>query len=242
MPRRVKTKPIFAPSTASRMSIGSVIVMPTPTAGPVDRRDHRLRAVEDPQRDLAAAVARHVPVAIGGLALAPVERLAALRRGRRRRRTPRPSPVTTTARTSSSASARSNAAISSRRIVSVNAFSRSGRFSVIVRTPSAACARISSKSVMSTHAIGACTLDGREGVSCRANRRPHPAKRRRPRRPSRRRRSALSAPCSRCRRAALRSAIRAARQAPHATAGGRGGGGPSPCPPAATSPARPPAA
>ncbi len=35
MPRRVKTNPILAPSTASRMSIGSVIVMPTPTAGPL---------------------------------------------------------------------------------------------------------------------------------------------------------------------------------------------------------------
>ena len=35
MPRRAKTKPIFASSAASRMSIGSVIVMPTPTAGPL---------------------------------------------------------------------------------------------------------------------------------------------------------------------------------------------------------------
>jgi hypothetical protein len=35
MPRRVKTKPIFAPSATRRMSIGSVIVMPTPTAGPL---------------------------------------------------------------------------------------------------------------------------------------------------------------------------------------------------------------
>ena len=31
----MKTKPIFAPSAAMRMSIGSVIVMPTPTAGPL---------------------------------------------------------------------------------------------------------------------------------------------------------------------------------------------------------------
>ena len=35
MPRRAKTKPIFAPSAAMRTSIGSVIVMPTPTAGPL---------------------------------------------------------------------------------------------------------------------------------------------------------------------------------------------------------------
>ncbi len=35
MPRRANTKPIFAFSDASRMSIGSVIVTPTPTAGPL---------------------------------------------------------------------------------------------------------------------------------------------------------------------------------------------------------------
>ena len=35
MPRRANTKPIFAFSLASRMSIGRVIVMPTPTAGPL---------------------------------------------------------------------------------------------------------------------------------------------------------------------------------------------------------------
>ena len=35
MPRRLKTKPIFAPSTARRTSMGSVIVIPTPTAGPL---------------------------------------------------------------------------------------------------------------------------------------------------------------------------------------------------------------
>ena len=35
MPRRVKTKPMRASSEASRTSIGSVIVAPTPTAGPL---------------------------------------------------------------------------------------------------------------------------------------------------------------------------------------------------------------
>ena len=35
MPRRANTNPIFAPSATRRMSIGSVIVMPTPTAGPL---------------------------------------------------------------------------------------------------------------------------------------------------------------------------------------------------------------
>ena len=35
IPRRANTKPIFAFSDASRMSIGNVIVTPTPTAGPL---------------------------------------------------------------------------------------------------------------------------------------------------------------------------------------------------------------
>ena len=35
MPRRAKTKPNLAVSAARRMSIGSVIVTPTPTAGPL---------------------------------------------------------------------------------------------------------------------------------------------------------------------------------------------------------------
>src|SRR5919199_1930693 len=47
---------------------------------------------------------------------------------------PRPAPVTTTARTSSSR-ASLNAAWSARCIAALKAFSTSGRFSVIVRTP-----------------------------------------------------------------------------------------------------------
>ena len=35
MPRRAKTNPILASSAASRMSIGRVMVMPMPTAGPL---------------------------------------------------------------------------------------------------------------------------------------------------------------------------------------------------------------
>jgi hypothetical protein len=35
MPRRANTKPMRAPSAARRMSIGRVIVTPTPTAGPL---------------------------------------------------------------------------------------------------------------------------------------------------------------------------------------------------------------
>ena len=57
MPRRAKTKPKRAADEAMRMSIGSVMVTPTPTAGAVDRGDHRLAALEEAQRHQAAAVA-----------------------------------------------------------------------------------------------------------------------------------------------------------------------------------------
>ena len=60
MPRRAKTKPILAPSAARRMSIGRVIVMPDAHGRAVDRGDHGLGALEDPQREHAAAVAGHV--------------------------------------------------------------------------------------------------------------------------------------------------------------------------------------
>jgi hypothetical protein len=133
IPRRVNTKPILAPSAARRMSIGSVIVMPTPTAGP-----------------LIAAITGFVMPKIRSDTCPPPSRGTSPSRWRSRQsnvspprsrsapaQKPRPAPVTITARTSSSASARSNASISSAIIVRVNAFSRSGRSSVIVSTPPA---------------------------------------------------------------------------------------------------------
>src|SRR5262249_24499375 len=57
----------------------------------------------------------------------------------------RPAPVTTIARTASSASHAANASASSRPIVGVYAFSRSGRLSVITATPSRTSSKISSK-------------------------------------------------------------------------------------------------
>ena len=57
-----------------RTSIGSVIVMPTPTAGPLIAAITGFVRVEDAQRHLAAAVARH-RVAVH--AVAPVEGVAA---------------------------------------------------------------------------------------------------------------------------------------------------------------------
>ena len=81
MPRRANTKPIFAPSAARRMSIGSVIVMPTPTAGPLIAAitglcDSKIRSVTRPppsrgdvvavasrsrQSNVVAAAARSAP-------------------------------------------------------------------------------------------------------------------------------------------------------------------------------------
>ena len=75
MPRRANTNPNRAVSAASRMSIGRVIVTPTPTGGAVDRPDDRLRAVEDPQRHHAAAVAGHADLGLDVTA-APGERVA----------------------------------------------------------------------------------------------------------------------------------------------------------------------
>ena len=78
MPRRAKTKPIFAPSAARRTSIGSVIVDADADRGPVDRGDHRLRRLEDAQRELRRR-RRAARRRSRALAVAPVERLAAAR-------------------------------------------------------------------------------------------------------------------------------------------------------------------
>ncbi len=134
IPRRTNTKPMRAPSAASRMSIGSVIVMPTPTAGPLIaaitglvHAKIRSATCPPPSRGISCSSvtrSRQSNVLPSAARSAPAQN-------------PRPAPVTTIARTSSSPSARSNASISSRPIVGVNAFRRSGRLSVIVSTPSA---------------------------------------------------------------------------------------------------------
>ncbi|HZN87679.1 MAG TPA: hypothetical protein VFB44_01770 [Thermoleophilaceae bacterium] len=131
IPRRANTKPIFATSAASRTSIGRVIVIPTPTAGPliaattgfVDSKMRRLTRppVSRGTRPPSSCRSRQSKVPAPPPRSAPAQK-------------PRPAPVTITARTASSASAASKAAISSRAIVTVNAFSRSGRSSVIVAT------------------------------------------------------------------------------------------------------------
>ena len=74
MPRRANTKPMRASSAARRMSIGSVIVAPTPTAGPLIAAITGLVEREHAQRELAAVVARD---RLGESAGAVVEGLAA---------------------------------------------------------------------------------------------------------------------------------------------------------------------
>ena len=82
MPRRANTKPMRASSAARRTSIGSVIVAPTPTAGPLIAPITGLVEAKIAQRELPAVVARHVAVGrrqqrgLGG-ARAVVEGLAA---------------------------------------------------------------------------------------------------------------------------------------------------------------------
>ena len=130
IPRRANTNPILAPSAARRTSIGRVIVIPTPTAGPLMAAitglvEAKMRSVTmpPPSRGTSPSAWRSRQSNVSP----PAPRSAPAQNAR-------PSPVTTTARTSSSASARSKASISSRAMVPVNAFRRSGRCSVMVRT------------------------------------------------------------------------------------------------------------
>src|SRR5579859_3389416 len=139
-PRRENTKPNFAVSAASLMSIGSVIVIPTPTAGPLmaaitgfKQAATRRLTLPPPSRGTPSMVSAAAPDGWRRSALnvsPPPERSAPAQNAL-------PRPVTTTARTSSSESARSKASISSSRITRVNALSRSGRLRMIVATRSA---------------------------------------------------------------------------------------------------------
>jgi hypothetical protein len=113
--------------------MASVIVSPTPTAGPLIaaitglvQSNRRSVKVPPPSRGTAPSASRSRQSKVEP----PPSRSAPAQKAR-------PAPVKTIARTSSSASARSIASISSRCIVGVQAFSRSGRSRVIVRTLSA---------------------------------------------------------------------------------------------------------
>ena len=155
IPRRANTKPMRADSDARRTSIGSVMVMPTPTAGPLmapitgfNERKIRNETSPPPSRGTPAAVSTSEPPRLK--VSAPPPRSAPAQN-------PRPRPVTTTARTSSSRSARSNASTSSYIIWLVNALSRSGRSRVMVATRSA-----TSKAIWVYSMLG--TVPGRPGT------------------------------------------------------------------------------
>src|SRR5438876_3637685 len=130
-PRRANTKPIFAVLAARRTSIGSVSVMPKPTAGPLMAAItgffiSKMRSVTSPPPSRCSSGFSPRPSNV----VPPPPRSAPAQNAR-------PAPVTITTRTPSSASARSNAATSSRMTVALTAFSRSGRWSVSVAIPSA---------------------------------------------------------------------------------------------------------
>ena len=130
IPRRAKTKPNLAVSLDRRISIGRVIVTPTPTAGPIIApiigfllSKIRNETSPPPSRGISLTPATSLPPRLN--VSPPIDKSAPAQNAL-------PAPVKITARTSSSASLRSSAAMISCNIVFVNAFSFSGRLSVIV--------------------------------------------------------------------------------------------------------------
>ena len=130
MPRFANTKPMRAALEAMRISIGKVIVMPTPTAGPLIAAitgffDSKMRkATCPPPSRCSSMVCGRAPWLASKVPL-PADRSAPAQKAR-------PAPVTMITRTPSSASARSKASISSRIMRAVKALSLSGRCRVSV--------------------------------------------------------------------------------------------------------------
>ncbi len=102
IPRRVKTNPIFAVSEAMRISIGRVMVMPTPTAGPFMAAitgffiSKILKVTRPPPSRCSSRV--FLPSNVRSNALSPLLRSAPAQKAL-------PAPVTITTRTPSSLSA-----------------------------------------------------------------------------------------------------------------------------------------
>ena len=142
MPRRAKTKPNFALSLAKRMSIGKVIVTPTPTAAPLIApitgfKLSKIRRDTNPppsrgKRAPSSLIPLLAPPLLAVTSLPPRLKVSPPAERSAPAQNARPAPVTITARTLSSASDKSNAATISCSIVFVNALSFSGRFNVIV--------------------------------------------------------------------------------------------------------------
>ena len=142
IPTRPKTKPNRADSAAMRMSMGRVRVAPMPTAGPLTAAITGLRSAANGS-DATPPASRGTPPmsSLRGPGGRSRVRRSANVPGPPPRSAPaqkaRPAPVTTTTRTASSASAAAATAASSAAMVRVKVFSRSGRCSVTVATPSA---------------------------------------------------------------------------------------------------------
>jgi hypothetical protein len=138
IPRRVNTNPNRADSAAIRTSIGSVIVAPMPTAGPLTAAITGLCSAAKGSEATPPQSRGTPPMVSGGVGRSgrsgskvdPPDRSAPAQNAR-------PAPVTTSTRTSSSASAAAQTSPSSRAMSAVNVLSRSGRCRVSVATPSA---------------------------------------------------------------------------------------------------------
>ena len=149
MPRRANTKPKRALSLHRRMSKGSCIVAPTPTATPLQapmsgflELNSRKTSRPPPSRTRSS---ERFSTGLGSEKTCPPPsgvRSAPAQNARS------PCPVTMTARTLSSASVTSSASINSCIITRVKAFIFSGRWSVTVAMPSAMSSLICVKSVI----------------------------------------------------------------------------------------------
>ena len=139
-PRRANTKPNVAAVEASRTSIGSVIVAPTPTDGPLIAAmtglvSRKIRSVtRPPSSRWRPSGSRSMPASGGAPSVSkvvsPPPRSAPAQK-------PRPAPVTTTARTDGSPSISSQTAHSStcmclvKALRRVRAVERDGRDAVV---------------------------------------------------------------------------------------------------------------
>ena len=130
MPRFAKTKPNFEFVLASRISIGSVIVTPTPTAAPLMAPITGF-LLSKMRNDTKPPPSRMTPV-FALTSLPPLANVSPPPDKSAPAQKARPEPVTMTARTLSSASLSSNAAMISLSMRFVNEFNLSGRFKVIV--------------------------------------------------------------------------------------------------------------
>ncbi len=140
-PRRANTKPMRAAVDAMRMSMGNVMVMPKPTAGPLMAAISgffmsKIRKVTRPPPSSCSPGTS--PRATRSKVRAPPERSAPAQNAR-------PAPVTISTRIASSPSAWSRTARSSSSMSELRAFSLSGRARVTVPTPSATSKRMVSK-------------------------------------------------------------------------------------------------